>query len=171
VFDTQDVFDARNDFYGGQLGVRGRYQAGRFMADATLKVAVGAMRQSVDVTGSTRTNFFGPPVQTFAGGIFAEPTNIGSHSRTVVAVVPEAGINVGFRVTDRAALVVGYTFLYASNVARPGNQIDRAINPSQSVSISTSNPAVLSGAARPAFRFEGSDFWAHGLNAGIALTF
>jgi hypothetical protein len=111
---TKLAVDARNDFYGGQLGLRGRYQAGRFMADATLKVAVGAMRQNVDVFGSTRTNFFGPPpVQTFAGGIFAEPTNIGSHSRAVVAVVPEAGISVGFRVTDRASIVLGYTFLYA----------------------------------------------------------
>ena len=41
VFLAQDVFDATNDFYGGQLGVRGRYQSGRWMADATLKVAVG----------------------------------------------------------------------------------------------------------------------------------
>ena len=171
VFDTRDAFDANNDFYGGQLGVRGRYDAGRFMADATLKVALGVMRQTVDVAGSLTTNFFGPAVGTLPGGIFALPTNIGSHSRDVFAVVPEAGINVGVRLTSWATLVFGYTFLYASNVARPGNQIDRVVNPSQSPAISLTNPAALNGAARPAFKFEGSDFWAHGLNAGIALNF
>jgi hypothetical protein len=152
--------------------LRGRYQAGRFTADATVKVAIGAMRQHVDVAGTFTTNFFTPPaLQTFAGGLFAQPSNLGSYGRNVFAVVPEAGINLGFRLTDWASVVVGYTFLYASNVARPGNQIDRAINPTQSPAISLTDPATLSGPARPRFKFEGSDFWAHGLNAGIAFNF
>lgn len=172
VFRTKDEFEANNDFYGGQLGLRGRYLWGRFTADATVKVAVGAMRQHIDIAGSLTTNFFNPPiVQTFGGGIFAQPTNIGSHRRDVIAVVPEAGLNVGFRVTDWATVLVGYSFLYASNVVRPGSQIDRVINPTQSQAISLSNPAPLVGAARPTFRFESSDFWAHGLNAGIAFSF
>ena len=172
VFRTKDVFDADNDFYGGQIGLRGRYLWGRFTADATLKVAVGAMRQHVDVAGSLTTNFFHPPiVQSFGGGLFAQPTNIGAYSRNVIAVVPEAGVNVGFRLTDWASVVLGYSFLYASNVARPGNQIDRVINPTQSQAISLNNPAPLVGAARPAFKFQGSDFWAHGLNAGFAFNF
>ena len=172
VFQTKDVFDANNDFYGGQIGLRGRYLWGRFIADATLKVAVGAMRQHVDVAGTFTSNFFNPPiVQTFTGGLFAQSTNIGSHSRNVIAVVPEAGVNVGFRLTDWASVVLGYSFLYASNVVRPGNQIDRVINPTQSGAISLNNPATLVGAARPAFKFQGSDFWAHGLNAGLAFNF
>jgi hypothetical protein len=172
VFQTRDVFDATNDFYGGQVGLRGRYDAGRFMADATLKVAVGAMRQHVDVGGTFRTNYFtGSAVQTFAGGLFAQPTNIGSHRRDVFAVVPEIGVNAGFKLTNWASIVVGYSFLYASNVARPGNQIDRVINPSQSGAIDLTNPATLVGPARPGFKFEGSDFWAHGLNAGLAFSF
>lgn len=171
VFQTRDVFDTTNDFYGGQLGLRGRYDAGRFTADATLKVAVGAVRQHVDVEGAFRTNFFSSTVQQFAGGLFAQPTNIGSHRRDVLAVVPEVSVNVGFRLTDWASIVVGYTFLYASNVARPGNQIDRVINPTQSGAIDLTNPATLVGAARPQFKVEGSDFWAHGLNAGLAFQF
>jgi hypothetical protein len=171
LFETRDAFDAGNQFYGGQLGLRARYESGRFTADATVKVALGAMRQSVDVAGSFTSNFFGPTIQTLPGGLFAQPTNIGHHSRHVFAVVPEAGINVGFRLTNWASVVLGYTFLYASNVARPGNQLDRTINPTQSPAISLTNPATLSGVARPAFKFDGSDFWAHGLSAGIALNF
>jgi hypothetical protein len=172
VFETKDVFDANNDFYGGQLGLRGRYDTGRFMADATLKVALGVMRQHVDVTGGFQTNFFtGGNVQSFAGGLFAQPTNIGSHRRDVFAVVPEVGVNLGFRLTNWASIVAGYTFLYASNVVRPGQQIDRVINPTQSGAIALTNPATLTGAARPQFKFEGSDFWAHGLNVGLAFNF
>jgi hypothetical protein len=171
VFQTRDAFDATNDFYGGQIGVRGRYEAGRFMADATLKLALGAMRQHVDVAGSLTTNFFGPTVQTFPGGYFTQRSNIGSYTRTVFAVIPEVGVNVGFRLTSWASVVAGYTFLYASNVARPGHQVDRGINPTQSQAISLTDPATLVGAARPAFKFDGSDFWAHGLNIGIALNF
>jgi hypothetical protein len=171
LFATNDSFDATNEFYGGQLGVRAKYEAGRFIADASLKVALGAMKQHVDVNGSFTTNFFSPTIQTFPGGIFAQRTNIGHHSRTVFAVIPEVGANVGFRLTNWATVTLGYTFLYASNVARPGNQMDRVINPTQSQAISLNNPAPLTGAARPAFNFDGSDFWAHGLNVGLALSF
>jgi hypothetical protein len=172
VFVTNDLFDASNDFYGAQLGIRGRYDAGRFTADATLKVGIGAMRQHVDVAGSLQTNFFtGSAVQSFASGLFAQATNAGSHSRTVFAVVPEVGVNVGFRLTSWASVVAGYSFLYASNVARPGDQVNRTINPTQSQAISLTNPANLSGPGQPGFKFEGSDFWAHGLNIGLAFNF
>jgi hypothetical protein len=172
VFLTEDVFDASNDFYGGQLGVRGRYQAGRFMADASVKVALGVMRQHVDVSGGLTTNFFNPPtVQAFAGGLFAQPSNIGSHRRDQFAVVPEAGLNVGFKVTDWMSIIAGYTFLYASHVVRPGNQVDRVINPSQSPAISLTTPSPLVGAPRPEFKFKTTDFWAHGLNMGLAFSF
>ena len=33
------------------------------------------------------------------------------------------------------------------------------------------HPAPLAGEARPRFKFESTDFWAHGLNAGLALRF
>jgi len=172
VFQTRDVFDTQNDFYGGQLGLRGRWDAGRFTADATLKVAVGAMRQRADVEGALTTNFFNPPtVQSFAGGLFTQRTNLGSYERHVIAVVPEAGVNVGFRLTNWASVVLGYSVLYASNVARPGDQIDRTVNPTQSQAISLTNPANLVGQARPRFKFEGSDFLTHGLNAGLAFNF
>ena len=39
-------------------------------------------------------NHFGA-AQTFPGDYFALPTNMGGHSRTVFAVVPEVRLNVG----------------------------------------------------------------------------
>ena len=173
LFVTRDAFDADNNFYGAQLGVRGRYEQARWFADASVKLAVGVMHQSVDVGGVLLTNQFSAPrpAQAFVGGYFAQPTNIGAHSRDVVAVVPEGTVNIGYRLTSWASVVAGYTFLYASNVVRPGAQIDRVVNPTQSLSFGGPVPPSLAGAARPRFRFEGSDFWAQGLNVGIVLAY
>jgi hypothetical protein len=76
-------------------------------------------------------NGLGTP-QRFPGGYFAQPTNIGDFHRAVFAVVPEIGLNVGYDLTGWMTAFFGYTFLYTNNVARPGNQIDRSINPIQS---------------------------------------
>jgi hypothetical protein len=65
----------------------------------------------------------------------------------------------------------GYTLLYASDVVRAPQQISRAINPVAAPAI-TGNPSVpLTGPAQPSFKFNSSDFWAQGLNVGLAFRF
>ena len=173
IWNTKDKFDATNNFYGPQIGVRGRFDWGRFFVSGALKFAMGAMVQSVDVSGSLLTNDFSNfgPTQTFPGGYFALPTNIGSHKRTVFAVVPEVGLTLGFQLTRWASVFAGYSFLYTNNVARPGNQIDRSINPTQSVAWVGEPPVALQGVAEPTFKFKGSDFWAQGINVGLGFRF
>lgn len=177
VFTTTDVFATDNHFYGGQVGVKAEYAWGGWFAQGTAKVALGVMRESIDIAGSLLTNDFnnlGTP-QTFPGGIFAQPTNIGHHRRDRFAVVPEAGLKVGYRLTSWASVFLGYTFLYASNVVRPGNQIDRSINTTQALAfqIPQSPPPSLAlvGPARPAVRFREADVWVQGLSVGVAFGF
>jgi hypothetical protein len=89
----------------------------------------------------------------------------------VFAVVPEVGLNIGYQITSWASVFVGYTFLYTNNVVRPGNQINRNINPTQSTAI-TEDPAPQSqGPAQPSFKFNSSGFWAQGINVGLSLRF
>ena len=173
VFVTHDEFDATNSFYGPQLGVRARMDFGSFFVNGALKVGFGAIVQHVDVAGTLTTNDFTNfgPTQTFVGGYFAQATNIGDHRRTVFGVVPELGLNVGWRITPSLSLVAGYTFMYVNSVARPGNQIDRTINPTGIPSFTAEPPAPFTGPARPAFKFESSDFWAQGLNVGLTFNF
>jgi hypothetical protein len=159
VWLTRDEFDATNSFYGPQLGVRARADWGGLFLNGVVKVGVGAIVQSVHVTGLFTTNDFnnfGDP-ETFVGGYFTSPLSAGSHSRTVVGVIPEVGLNAGWRITPWASVFAGYTFLYANNVARPGNQIDRVVD--------------LDAGTRPQFKFKGSDFWAQGVNVGLAFQF
>jgi hypothetical protein len=162
IWNTGDEFVTTNNFYGPQVGVRARFDWGHLFTRATLKFALGAMAQSGDVAGSFVSNDFngfGQP-QTFAGGYFALPTNIGSYWRTAFAVI-----------TSWASIFVGYTFLYTNNVVRPGNQVDRTINPTQALAINEDPASRLQGPARPSFTFNSSDFWAQGLNVGLTVRF
>ncbi len=168
VWNTTDKFDAFNNFYGVQLGVRARYDWGRWFASGVLKFGLGAMRQAVDVSGSLVTNDFTNfgATQTYQGGYFALPSNIGSHTRTVFAVLPEVGLNVGYQITPWLSVFSGYTFLFTNNVVRPGNQINRNINTTQSVSWVGDTSLHPSGPLQPSFKFNSSNFWAQGINVG-----
>lgn len=173
VWNTTDKFDTTNQFYGVQAGLRARFDQGAFFAGGTAKLALGAMDQSAGISGELVTDDFaaGGAKQTFAGGYFALPTNIGNYSRTAFAVVPEVSLNVGYRITPTATIVVAYSFMYASNVLRPGNQINRTINPSQSTA-HTENPlAHLQGSAQPSFSYNDTSFWTQGVSVGVVLRF
>ena len=99
--------------------------------------------------GITTTNgAFGNPTGITPGGLFAQPSNSGTTSRNVFAVAPEVAMQVGFDWTPRLRSFVGYNFLYMSNVLRPGNQLDRNINPTQNAFLVP--PGTLMGPAAPA---------------------
>ena len=173
IWNTTDSFAASNNFYGAQFAARARYDQGPWVWNGVVKIGLGAMDQKVSVNGSLVTDDFsiGDAPQTFAGGYFALPTNIGDHSRTVFAVVPEVKLNLGYRVTPATTVYVGYSFLYVSNVVRPGNQINRNINPTQSVSYTGDLPVNLEGPAQPTFNFNSTSFWAQGVSIGLSVAF
>jgi hypothetical protein len=164
-FLVQDDFGTRNHFYGGQLGTREEFHRGRWSLDVLTKVALGVSNESVAVKGNTQITSPGGPPQNFVGGLLALPTNIGNYHRDSFAVVPEVGVSVGYQVTSHLRAKLGYTFLYWSSVARPGNEVNRMINPTQLP------PNTLVGLAQPAFLFKSTDFWAQGINAGLEYDY
>jgi hypothetical protein len=173
IWNTTDAFDARNRFYGVQVGARAAYDRGPWVGGVIGKLALGSMQERVSVSGFLETNDYNNygPTQNFTGAYFALPSNSGDHSRNTFAVVPEITLNLGYRVTPQATVYVGYSFLYASNVVRPGEQINRNINPTQSVAYGNDPPATLMGAAQPTFDFNTTDFWAQSLSIGLAYRF
>jgi len=170
---TTDSFNAKNRFYGVQVGARAWRDHGPWVGSGTLKVALGTMQQSVSINGYLVTNDYNDygATQTFAGGYFALPTNSGNYSHNTFAVVPEVALSIGYRVTPAATLFLGYSFLYASDVVRPGEQINRNINPTQTVSYGNDPPVKPSGPAQPTFSFVTTDFWAQSLTLGISYRF
>ena len=170
---TQDAFDCRNYFYGGQIGGQAEFRHKRLVLRTQAKVALGAMQAVVVTSGRLVTNDFTgfTNLQSFPAGYLAGPTNNGKQSATRFAVVPEVNFNVGYQVTRRIALLVGWSFLYASNVARPGDQIDRVINPSQFPAITGIPTTSVVGVPRPTPQMNSTDFWAQGINFALQVNY
>jgi hypothetical protein len=103
------------------------------------------------------------------GGLLALRSNIGSHERDDLAFVPEVGLNIGLQLTRRLKTQAGYSFLWVSRVARAGEQIDPVVNVTQFPILSGNGPLI--GPARPTLKFAETDFWAHGLNFGLEVTY
>jgi hypothetical protein len=175
VFDTLDQFNTRNDFYGGQLGIRGEWQRGKWSVSGSLKVALGDMFEQVNRQGDYLTNVLnnpagGSPVSHRGFGTFVQHSNQGGDHRHEFAVVPEVGLNLGYQVTSSLRLLLGYDFLYLSDVLRPGKQIDRTINFSQTFDSIVAGRPFTPG-SRPAATVSSSDFWAQGVNFGVELRY
>jgi hypothetical protein len=163
---VQDRFRTFNLFNGGQWGFDSLCQWGRWSLGLRTTVALGVTQRTVDIFGATQTTVPGGAPQSFSGGILALSSNMGRHVNNTFSVVPEVGVNLGYQCTNHIRCFVGYNFLYWSNVARPGNQIDLGINPNLVPPVTTT-----AGPARPAFLFHGSDFWAQGVNFGLEFRY
>jgi hypothetical protein len=165
----RDEFRTVNRFYGGQVGLETGARLGLLTIDFRGKIALGQMYQGADVNGAT--DVLGPDGSTtiFQGGLLALRSNGGRHQRDELAFVPEVGLNVGLQLTRHWKLYAGYSFLWVNTVARAGEQIDPVVNVTQFPILSGAGSLV--GPARPAFNFNGTDFWAQGLNFGLELRY
>jgi hypothetical protein len=164
-----ESFRTRNQFYGGQVGVKFGLHGDRVFLDVVGKVALGDTHQVVTINGTTTQSGPGTsamnPAGTFAGGILTAPTNIGEQTRNAFAVVPQAGIKLGICLFHGVWATAGYDIIYWSSVVRPGQQIDHNVNQTQLLG----NPLV--GPAAPLPQFVRSDFWAQGLSVGIEFRY
>ena len=90
------------------------------------------------------------------GGLFAQPTNIGTITHNHFCYVPELNANLLYNINSNWRAMVGYTFIYWNQVVLAGNQIDRNVDPSQFAG------GPLVGPATPQARFSRTDFWVQG---------
>jgi hypothetical protein len=166
-----DEFKTTNRFYGAQIGLAGELRRGRWYTQATGKVAFGKMYQTVDVAGSQDILFNDGTRGLSSGGLLAVPgANIGRYTRDRFAVVPELGLNIGYHITPGCRVYVGYTFLYMSNVLRPGDQIDTGLDVARIPNFPVAGVTPLAGEVRPAVRYKDADFFAQGINVGLQFT-
>ncbi len=126
-----DIFDTGNRIYAGQFGTRMNFKYRRFGLDITTKAAIGSNYEVSQISGATTSQ--NPPFQTSslvtAGGLLSGPNNSFRSSAASFIVVPEVNAKLTYNVTDRLSLMVGYNFLFLSNVIRPENQILPYVNP------------------------------------------
>jgi hypothetical protein len=169
IVSSSDSFRVRNQFYGGQLGLRGEYQFGKVFVGASGKVALGSSHERVEIAGSSTLIAPGVPPMTVAGGQFAGFSNSGRTINNEFAVMPEAEIQVGYQLTRAIRGYVGYDFFYWSRVARPGNQVDLVVD----TRANQVDPGFVPGTAVtfPQPRSVHSEFWAQGLTFGLEVRY
>jgi hypothetical protein len=156
IYAIDDNIRAHNAFYGAQIGVRGEADFGRWFVDGRFTTALGGDDQLIRTWGQTEAHTPAARVLT-PTGLFIQPSNSGSFRRFAVDGTSEVALNVGYRLTERIRLKLGYTFLIWYAPIRATDQIDTVINTTQN----------LGGPARPAIPFKSEPFWAQGVNVGL----
>ncbi len=164
---VNDRFNADNNFLGAQLGTRIDVDYHRWTLSVTPKIAVGATNEQTTIRG--RTTIDTTPAVDVPAGLLALASNSGQFSRTEFGIVPEIAARLGLRVTERLTLYGGYSVLYWSRIARPGEQIDRNLNPNLIPTSGTfGGPAEPN---RPAPLLRSSEFWAQGMMFGLEFRY
>ena len=154
---THDSFDAKNAFYGGQVGLHYMLDGEYFRLEVTSKFPRWA----------TPTNYWTSPAypvcrpyaagSTLPGGLYTASSNIGRSSTNRFGFVYEDAVNLVWKVSDCVQLMVGYDYLYWNDVYRSGNQVDHNLNPALNPALSVITPAG-GPAARQRLNAQ-SDFW------------
>jgi hypothetical protein len=164
-----DRFSTRNTFNGVEIGVITERRHCRWWFETRATLGLGNNR-AVTTIGGQQTAVVplpggGEQVTVTPAGLLAQSTNIGTYSDDSFAIVPQLGVNVGWEITCGLWATMGYNFMYWSQVARPGDQIDTDVNLSQL------SPGGLVGLPRPEFPDRLTDYWAQGLNVGLAYRY
>jgi hypothetical protein len=170
VIGVIDDFQATNRFYGGQVGLQTAVAGDRWSLGVTGKVAIGVMNQQLTVQGFSTINSPNPPTFSRAvGGLYANARNVGRYNNDEFAVIPEVGVNLSRHWTSWLSTHVGYNFLYASRVVRPGNQYSPVVDPAiipTSPGFGLGNPVVT-----PNPVLTQSDYWLQGVTFGFTLRY
>jgi len=192
LLNLQDQYQARNSFYGGDLGIYQQFNMGRWTLGMTTKVALGGMTQAVDVAGftnlqnvstsSTTTTVVRNGATIFttnntsqnvnnnvaAGSVYAQSNSIGHYERNVFVALPEVSLRLGYTFTPSITGFLGYNALYVSRVVRATDLntgfSDAALNPT---SPTFGNPTT----PRSFNPFPESDYWLQGLTFGFNVRF
>jgi hypothetical protein len=163
-----DRFETTNNFYGGQLGTQLAWNWGRWSVDLVTKLGIGTTQEKAIISGGTTVYPSSGPGTTATGGVLATTANIGEYYQSPFALVPELDLNVAFAITPRFSVRLGYTFIYWSNVLRPGDQVNSTVSPN----LVPSDPSYgQAGPNQPQYAANTTSYWAQGLNVGLDFHF
>jgi hypothetical protein len=155
-----DAIDTRNQFYGGQVGVRTTMTRGRLSLVGTSKIALGWTHEVVNRFGSSSLAFAGGAPVGAGTGFLTQTSNRGRVTDDRFAVALPSNMTLYYQVTDHLSAFVGYDFVYLSRVARPGDQVDL---------VTQTNAA--GAAVRPLGGIHVDDFWMNAFQVGVQFRF
>lgn len=157
TLDVSDRFATRNQFHGGEIGLRARMARGQWSLNVLGQIGLGNINQQATILGSTTTTFGGNS-NTATGGLLAQDSNSGTFERNKFAYIPQLTANLHYHLNPNVSAHIGYNILWISDVALSADQIDPVVNLTQP-------------AARPAFAFQDREYWLQGINLGLNWDF
>lgn len=160
-----DGISTMNNFYGAQVGFAYDWQmGGGLFLSGWGKLAVGDNHEDIDLHGFVNSNG-----QTFSGGNLVGPADNNTHRVfDRIAVVPEMALNLGYQPCAWCRVAAGYTFLYMSSVARPGDQTQFVPTTSNvTIGQTTQTGNILA----PTFKVQDTSFWAQGINFSLEFRY
>lgn len=166
-----DGFAAHNRFYGGQVGIAGRWSPGeKVYFDAAFKLALGATSEDLSITGvQLRTPPGGQPIAS-QGGLLVPASILGDHSTTKFAQVPELEIKASSRLTNWLTLSAGFSTLYWSRILRPAQQIEPSLDAGQLANFPPGAVAAAAGRVPVGPSLRQSDLWLMGVSLGLEIS-
>lgn len=165
---VSDFYSVQNRWYGGSAGLRVMWTPGRWELRLDGRLGVGAMQQNVTIQGTTTLANAGAEATVSPGFYTAAQTQIKT-SNYRFSLAPDVQARVGYRVTDWLMLTAGYQFVYLTDVARPSDLVTRQLNPGLIPSSQNFGAAAPGVPQLPTI--VSTDYWMHGLTAGIMITF
>ena len=160
--DLFDRFEASNRFQGLVLGLDYTETLGVISLHARGTLGLGNNRTEVIIDGRTVNTVPGDGAATFNGGLLAQTTNIGTHTKNRFMIMPEVFLGVSARFAYGWEIKAGYQLIYWSDAAQAANQIDQRVSQFPPETPAGGNPAVL---------MDSGGVLIHGLQTGISLTF
>jgi hypothetical protein len=153
---NSDSFVTRNEYHAFAIGAAAQYEMGVWRLDVMGKIGLGTMRQKVTITGLSVIDNppLGTPDAVNQVGLLAQGANLGTFTNDEFSVSPELNVRLMYHVTSCLDVSVGYTFVYWSNVAHSGEQID------PNLQVPTDQ-----------FAIRDSEAWIHALTLGGSLRF
>ncbi len=158
-----DRFATSNRFNGFLIGLDRWHTVGCWKFIYTGKVALGSNRSRVDIDGQTSTTVPNVGSSTFAGNLLAQPTNIGRFERDKFMAIPELTCRIERRMSPQIQLHAAYNLMYWSAVTRVDDVLSRRV--------SQFPPEAITGTREPAFRWNDSGLFLHGLQVGVDYNF
>jgi Putative beta barrel porin-7 (BBP7) len=146
-----DRISTVNRAIAGQVGLKFERSVDRFNVALTTKFGIGWQQERIFGDGRTQLLPADPFV---AGGFLVQRSFPYRNQQEDFLFISEVGIKASMQLVRRLRLMVGYDFLYFSQVARPGKIVDQVIEMTQ-------NPTS------PTF----TDMVIHGLTAGVTWQY
>jgi hypothetical protein len=164
-FLVTDSFRTNNEFHGGDLGVRARFDCNHWFLELLGQLAVGDNCETTTIGGQTVITAPGQAPVRLNGGLLALGTNSGTYVRDSFTMIPQLELNLGYQFTCHWSAHAGYDLLYWGTVQRAADQISLDIDPNNVP------PVVSPGSKFPVFPDKTSSFWAEGFNVGTEYRF